>query len=119
MMMNGNSPLINGDDGTSRDFTFIDNVIHANLMGARASGPILGETINVACGQRITLNELVERINKVIGTNITPEHGPDREGDVRHSLADITKAKQLIGYEPQVDFDDGLAQTAAWVKKSN
>ncbi|MHC4886602.1 MAG: SDR family oxidoreductase [Planctomycetota bacterium] len=118
MMLKGKAPMINGDGEHSRDFTFIENVVHANLLGARAEGPILGETINVACGQRVSLNELVERINRVLGTTISPDHGPEREGDVRHSLADIEKAKQLIGYEPKVDFDTGLAKTAEWVKAS-
>lgn len=116
LMLRGESPVINGDGTTSRDFTYIDNVVSANLLGARAKGEIRGETVNVACGERITLNELVERINRVLGTRIKAIHGPERQGDVKHSLADISRAKTLLGYEPTVSFDAGLARTAEWLK---
>jgi UDP-glucose 4-epimerase len=118
IMLGGKQPTIYGDGEQSRDFTFIDNVVSANIKAARAEGEILGETVNIACGKRIDLNELVERINKVIGTDIKPIHGKPAKGDVKHSLADISKAKNLIGYEPVIDFDDGLKITADWVKEN-
>lgn len=116
IILSGKVPTIFGDGTQSRDFTFIENVVHANLLAARAPGRFLGEVINVACGYSVDLNQLVQEINGVLGTDVKPTYAPARAGDVKHSLADIAKAKRLLGYEPQVDFQTGLERTAAWLK---
>jgi UDP-glucose 4-epimerase len=109
----GEPPRIHGDGTQSRDFTFIDNVVQANLRAAEAPG-VGGQAFNVACGQRYTINELVDSINEILGTDVRPEYGEARPGDVKHSLADIDKARRLLGYEPSVSFREGLERTAAW-----
>ncbi|MCC7368994.1 MAG: SDR family oxidoreductase [Chloroflexi bacterium] len=112
-MARGEVPRIHGDGTQSRDFTYIDNVVQANLRAAEAPG-VGGEVFNVACGQRYTLLDLVESLNRILGTNITPTFGPDRPGDVKHSLADISKARELLGYEPVRTFEEGLERTVVW-----
>jgi len=107
-MLQGESPTIFGDGSTSRDFTFVDNNVDANIKACFASKESLEETINIACGSEISLNELVEKINKVLNTNIKPIYLSERKGDIKHSLADITKAKKLLNYEPIVSFEEGL-----------
>jgi UDP-glucose 4-epimerase len=109
-MLAGRRPTIFGDGKQSRDFTYIDNVVHGNLLAAEAPGAV-GRTINVACGQSYNLLELVDGINSALGTNIEPVFEPPRVGDVRDSLADISLAGELLGYEPKVDFDEGLRRT--------
>ena len=113
----GEAPVINGDGSFSRDFTFIDNVVHANICAATADHPG-GRTVNVACGDRVALNELYDLIQKHAGTDIPAVYGPVRAGDVPHSQADISLAKTVIGYEPIVDFATGLERTVAWYKQS-
>jgi nucleoside-diphosphate-sugar epimerase len=103
-------PTIFGDGEQTRDFTYIDNVVHANLLAAKAPKPG-GRVANAACGTSISLNEIVERINRAVGKHVAPVYAPPRAGDVRHSLADNALAKQLIGYEPFIDFDVGLRRT--------
>ncbi len=117
LMLSGKVPTIYGDGCQSRDFTFIENVVSANIKAATSENKILGEVVNIACGERIDLNELVVRLNNILGTEVTPEHGPSAKGDVKHSLADISKAREVIGYEPIVKFDDGLKLTADWVSE--
>jgi len=113
--LSGRNPTIYGDGEQSRDFTHVDNVVHANLLAARSAKPIQGEVINVACGQRVTVNELVaEVISFCDDSSLRATHAPERAGDVRHSLADITRAKALLGYEPIVGFREGLAETLQW-----
>ncbi len=114
--LTGNSPVIYGDGEQSRDFTYIDNVVQANLLAAGAK-EMHGETVNVACGKRITVNQLAEIIGKEIGSNLKPVHKSERPGDVRHSLADITFAKNLLGYEPIVDVYEGLRRTVNYFRK--
>jgi nucleoside-diphosphate-sugar epimerase len=109
----GEVPHINGDGSQSRDFTYIDNVVQANLRAAETPG-VGGEVFNVACGQRFTLLDLVDSLNKILGTNVQPTFGPPRPGDVMHSLADINKARTLLGYEPSLTFEEGLERTVAW-----
>lgn len=109
-MLAGESPTIYGDGNTSRDFTYVDNNVDANLR-ACISNDCSGEVINIACSYEISLNELVEKINSILGTSIKPIYKQERIGDVKHSLADISKAKKLLGYMPIVDFDDGLRKT--------
>ena len=116
-MLRGEKPLINGDGSFSRDFTFIANVVHANICAATAEDTG-GRTVNVACGDRFSLNELVRHINTHAGTSIEPEYGPVRAGDVPHSQADITLARRVLGYEPQVSFEEGLARTVAWYREN-
>ena len=105
---------IHGDGEQSRDFTYIENVVEANLLAARAPGPLQGQVINVACGERHTLNALVQALNELTGQRRAPQYGPARPGDVRHSLADISRARAILKYEPRVDFKSGLARTLAW-----
>ncbi|HEV2294436.1 MAG TPA: NAD-dependent epimerase/dehydratase family protein [Tepidisphaeraceae bacterium] len=111
----GRRPTIFGDGEQSRDFTHVDNVVHANLLAARAQRPLRGETINVAVGQRVSVNELVREIIEFRNrSDLSPIHAPQRAGDVRHSLADISRARELLGYEPIVDFRTGLTNTLQW-----
>jgi len=112
-ILNDRPPTIFGDGEQSRDFTYVDNVVEANLLAARAP-QANGETINIACGQRITLNEVVRLINQYLGKNVQPVYAPPRAGDVKHSLADIQKARQLIGYQPVISFEKGLQKTIDW-----
>lgn len=107
-------PLIHGNGLQSRDFTYIDNVVRANILAMTSDSVGHGETMNIACGASITLRQLVAGINRIIKKNIDPKFGPRRAGDVKHSSADIRKAKRLIGYTPHIDFDDGLRRTIAW-----
>jgi len=113
LLKQGKAPTIHGDGLTSRDFTYIDNVVNANLLACEKKAAA-GNVINVACNKAYTLNDLVEKLNKIIGTNIEPLHGPDKKGDVKHSLADITKAREILKYEVQIDFDEGLKKTVEW-----
>ncbi len=111
----GEHPVIFGDGEQSRDFTFVDNAVHANLLAARCDQPINGEVLNVAVGQRVTVNELAELMAKLLGRpHLSPEHKADRAGDVRHSLADLALTKKTIGYEPVVGFEQGLEPTVRW-----
>lgn len=103
-------PIIHGDGEQSRDFTYIDNAVSANLLAADAEGAV-GEVFNVACGQRVSLNDIVDRLAKLMGKEIEPVNTDPRPGDVPHSLADISKAQRVLGYEPTVNFDDGLQRT--------
>ncbi len=107
-MRKGEAPHINGDGEHSRDFTFVDNVVHANLLAMKASGPLKGRVCNVGCGERITIKDLVAALNAALGTSIEPTYGPARSGDALHSQADITRARELLGYQPQVRFADGI-----------
>ncbi|MDP2586643.1 MAG: SDR family oxidoreductase [Candidatus Komeilibacteria bacterium] len=115
-ILNGQSPTINGDGFISRDFTFVDNNVVANILAMNSDKVGQGETINIACGQSIFLNQLVEEINHCLGTSIKAIYGPERAGDIKHSLADISLAKKLIGYEPTIDFNEGLKRTVEFYK---
>ncbi len=110
-MLKGESPTINGDGSISRDFTFVDNNVLANILAMQSDKIGQGEVINIACGQSISLNQLVQEINNCLGAKIEPIYGPERAGDIKQSLADISLAKKLIGYEPEVSFKDGLKRT--------
>lgn len=114
MMIEGEQPPIYGDGEQSRDFTYVDNVLQANIKAAESD--VSGEVFNVACGERTTINELVAALNDTLGTDIEPTYEDPRPGDVRHSLADIGKAQSMIGYEPTVDFDEGLERTVQWMR---
>jgi nucleoside-diphosphate-sugar epimerase len=114
LMLNGQRPTINGDGTISRDFTHVDNVIAANLAAADAPHAP-GRVINVAMQQSRTLNELVGTLNRLLGSDLEPSYGPSRPGDVPASLADISLARDLLGYQPQISFDDGLQRTIDFV----
>ena len=109
-MLKGERPTIYGDGRQSRDFTYIDNVVHGNLAAATAPEAV-GRVMNVACGQQFTLLDLVASINAVLGTKIEPEFAPHRPGDVKASLADTSLAERLLGYQVQVDFEEGLRRS--------
>lgn len=117
-MLQGESPVIYGDGTTSRDFTYVENNVDANLKACLAGDECVGQVINIACGIEISLNELVEKINKVLGTDIKPEYKEERKGDVKHSLADITKASKLLNYKPVIDFDEGLEKTIEFYRRT-
>jgi UDP-glucose 4-epimerase len=114
-MLAGRRPTIFGDGMQSRDFTYIDNIVHGNLLAADAPDAV-GRTINVAIGKSYSLLELLDGINRVLGANVKPIFEPTRAGDVRDSLADISLARELLKYEPQVDFDEGLRRTVEYYK---
>ncbi len=114
-MLRGRQPIIFGDGTQSRDFTYIDNVMAANLLAAKA-GEVHGEIVNIGCGEAADLNQMVTVFNEILGTDLDAVHEPPRPGDVKHSLADITAARDLLGYEPQVGFADGLRRTIAWYR---
>lgn len=110
-------PTINGDGLHSRDFTYVANVVAANLLACTAPG-IGGEVFNVACGGRITLNTLLQQINRITGKDIRANHADSRPGDIRDSQADIEKAGARMGYRPQVSFEDGLKKTVEWYSQN-
>lgn len=111
-------PTINGDGETSRDFTFVENAIQANVKGMlNTTGLEQHEVVNIAFGDRTTLNQLWDAINDALGKNIKPIYGPERPGDVKHSLANISKARKLMGYNPEVGIKEGLKSTVDWFKK--
>ena len=117
-LLNDERPVIFGDGEQSRDFTYIDNVIAANLSAA-SSPTASGKVINIANGQRITLNELLEELKQLTGrTDVTAEYREPRVGDVRHSLADISRAREFLGYDSKVDLREGLQRTLDWWKTS-
>lgn len=113
--LEGRAPIIYGDGTQSRDFCFIDNVVDANLRAATAPG-VSGEVLNVACGEATDLNQVVRMIGEALGTRLEARYEPARAGDVKHSLADIDKARQLLGYSAAIDFRDGLARTIDWYR---
>ena len=109
-------PTIHGDGLQTRDFTFVANVVHGNLLAADATQAV-GKTINVGNGHSTSLNELLTALNGLLGTDVEPKYIAPRPGDVRHSLADISLARELLGYEPQVDFESGLRQTLDYYRE--
>ncbi len=108
-------PTIYGDGEQSRDFTYVDNVVEANLLAARAK-QTKGEVVNIACGQAVTVNEIIGMINDVLGKKVVPIYADHRPGDIKHSLADITLAKKLIGFKPTVPFKRGLEIAIDWYR---
>ena len=116
-MLAGEIPTIYGDGEQSRDFTFIQNVVHGNLLASEAPAErVSGKVFNVATGNRITLNQAVEMLRRATGYCGEVRYASDRSGDVKHSLADISRAKECFGYEPVVDFRAGIERTVAWYK---
>jgi UDP-glucose 4-epimerase len=116
-MLNGEQPTILGDGKQSRDFTYIDNVVHANLLACHApAADVAGRVFNVATGVRADLNETFAILKKLTGYAGDAVYGPERSGDVKHSLADMTRAEKYLGYTPLVMFEDGLRHTIEWYK---
>lgn len=114
----GRRPVVFGDGEQSRDFCYVANVVEANLLAASAPGAGRGEALNVACGERFTLNQLVALLNEILGTDLAPEYAPERAGDMRHSLADLTAARATLGYAPRVLFREGLDRAVEWYLSS-
>lgn len=110
-------PTIYGDGEQTRDFTYIDNVVHANLLAAKAP-KLQGEVVNIACGERVSVNAIIKQINSLLGKNVQPHYTDVRPGDVKHSLADISRAKAIIGYEPIVNFAEGLRRAIEWYREN-
>ena len=114
-LLHGRPPHIHGDGEASRDFTFVDNAVHANLLAARHPQRLDGEVFNVACGERITINQLAATMARLLDKpDLAATHGPDRAGDVKHSLADLSRITATLGYTPVVDFEPGLDATVQW-----
>jgi len=111
----GNTPVIFGDGEQSRDFTYVDNVVDATLRACTAPAAA-GKVINVGVGRSYTLNQTITILNGIFGRKVEPRYGPPRQGDARHSLADISLARQVLGYEPLVSFEEGLRRTVEWFR---
>ena len=118
MLLNDQQPTINGDGKQSRDFTYIENVIEANLKACLASHEAAGQAYNVAYGGREYLIDIYYALTEALGKNIEPNFGPDRKGDIKHSNADISKSKELLGYDPDYDFKSGLKEAINWYKEN-
>ncbi len=110
-------PTIYGDGEQTRDFTYVDNIVEANLLAARAK-QTKGEVVNIACGEVITVNAIIDMINNIVGKSIKPMYVPSRKGDVKHSLADITVAKKILGFKPVVLFKEGLTKAIEWYRET-
>lgn len=117
-LLHGETPTINGDGKQSRDFTYIENVIEANLKACVAPKEATGEAYNIAYGGREYLIDIYYGLTKALGVNIEPNFGPDRAGDIKHSNADISKARRLLGYDPDWSFDRGIQAAIAWYKEN-
>jgi len=118
LMLKGQPPTIFGDGKQSRDFVFVRDVAKANILAATSSEGA-GESYNIACGQSVNLNGLVETINRVLQSDLKPNYAPARVGDIKFSQADISKAKQKLNYSPSVNFEEGLKETIEWYKTKN
>ena len=117
-LLKGEVPTINGDGKQSRDFTYVENVIEANLKACLASSDAAGEAFNVAYGGREYLIDIYYGLTKALGKDVEPNFGPDRAGDIKHSNADISKAKELLGYDPEYSFERGIALAIEWYKEN-
>lgn len=117
-LLNNERPTINGDGKQSRDFTYIENVVEANLKACIAPSNLSGEAFNIAYGGREYLIDMYYVLTKALGKNIEPIFGPERKGDIKHSNADISKAKKYLGYEPEYDFTRGLDEAIEWYKEN-
>lgn len=117
-ILEGRQPVIYGDGEQSRDFTYIQNVINANVLATRAPKEACGRVFNVACGQSYSLLELLAEIARLLGVDARATHEPARTGDVKHSLADISAARELLGYDVEVDFSEGLRRTVEWYREA-
>ncbi len=118
-LMDGRRPIIFGDGSQTRDFTYVANNVRANILAATTEKSVAGRIINIACGTSFSLLDLLKAINQALGQNIEPIFAPVRKGDVKHSLADIDLANELLGYAVEVDFIEGIHRTVDWYKKRN
>jgi len=119
VMLRGEQPSIYGDGEQSRDFTYIDNAVEANLLACKApAAKVAGQMFNVATGRRVSLNETFKLLQPLTSYKGQPKYGPERGGDIKHSLADISKAEAGLGYKPKIDFEEGLRRTVEWYRKS-
>jgi UDP-glucose 4-epimerase len=118
MMTAGKTPIIFGDGLQSRDFTYVSDVVQALTKAAKVPN-ISGNIYNVGTGRGVTLLDLVAALNRLLGTNITPKHAAERAGDIRHSRADISGVRKVLGYEPSVSFEDGLRETLNWYRQQD
>jgi UDP-N-acetylglucosamine/UDP-N-acetylgalactosamine 4-epimerase len=119
-VLNNEPPLINGDGNHSRDFTFVENAVQANLMALFTENEkAVNQVYNIAYGIQTSLNELFELIKEIGGSDLAPKYGPERKGDVKHSLADISKAKDLLGYNPKFSIREGMKETFEWYRKQH
>jgi len=117
-LLEGKSPVVYGDGLQSRDFTYVDNVVDANLLASEAGGAA-GQAFNIACGGRYTLLDLLAKLKEILGTGIEPIHEAARAGDVKDSQASIEAAERVLGYRVSVEFDEGLHRTAAWYRSKS
>jgi UDP-N-acetylglucosamine 4-epimerase len=118
-VLDNKAPVINGDGEHSRDFTYVTNAVQANIKAMFTDNTkAVNQVYNIACGEQTSLLQLFNHIKKEADSNLQPVHGPERAGDVKHSLADISKAKNLLGYHPAVSVEDGLKKTFAWYKEN-
>ncbi|TFH00535.1 MAG: SDR family oxidoreductase [Calditrichales bacterium] len=115
-LLEGKAPTIYGDGEQSRDFSYIDNIVSANLLACTAEGAA-GQMFNIACGDRISLNDLYAHLQKILGVNIPVKYAEERTGDIKHSLADINKAEKILGYKVKVSVRDGLEKTVNWFRE--
>ena len=115
--LDGRAATIYGDGQTSRDFCYVDNAVEANLLACSAPGAS-GEVFNIACGESTSLLQVIDAIADIVGKRVPPKHDPPRAGDIKHSLADISKAQKVLGYTGRVRFKEGIAKTIAWYQKS-
>src|SRR5262249_12614936 len=113
----GRTPTVFGDGLQTRDFVYVSDVVQALLLAAQKPG-ISGEVFNVGAGGGISLLRLLEVLNSLLGTSTSPNHADPRPGDIRHSRADVSRARRLLGYDPQVTFEEGLRRTLAWYRSS-
>ncbi|MBL0272571.1 MAG: SDR family oxidoreductase [Chitinophagaceae bacterium] len=119
-LLKNQPPTINGDGSHSRDFTYVDNAVQANIRSIFTDNKeAVNQVYNIACGEQTSLNELFEGLRNEAGSKLQPVYGPERAGDVKHSLADITKAKKFLGYEPTISVGEGLKKTFKWYKESS
>jgi UDP-glucose 4-epimerase len=117
-MLNDEEPIVYGDGEQSRDFTYVDNVVAANLLACEAAASaVSGQVFNIASGRRTTLNQTVRSLKRITLYEGQVAHAPERAGDIKHSLADISRAAKHLGYKPTVGFDEGLERTVAWYRK--
>ena len=114
-MLDNKLPVVEGDGKQSRDFTYVENVVLVNLAAAKAPG-VGGEVFNVACGSTYSLLGIIKYLNKFLGAGIKPEFAPPRKGDVRKTIADISKMKKILKISPKVEFEEGLKKTLEWFR---
>lgn len=114
-ILKGEPPTVYGDGEQTRDFTFVENVVRANLLAAEADG-LRGQVVNVACGEHVSVNQIIAAINQLLGKSVKPNYVPVRKGDIKHSWADINAARALLKYEPAVTFSDGLKRSIEWYR---